>query len=125
MAIDRRIGGIITLKTNGRARRAKGSFTYNLGAPKREGIVGHDEFHGYKEVPQIAMIEGVITDSGDLNVKNDILNFTDGRVTLDLNNGKTIILREAFYAGEGNITTEEGEIPALFQGSEAEEIAPA
>ena len=124
MSNNRRIGGIMFLKIKGTQFRAKGNFTYNLGKPKREGIVGADEFHGYKETPQIPSIEGAITDSGDLKVE-DILDLTEGRATLDLANGKTIVLRDCYYAGDGNITTEEGEIELRLEGASAEEIPPA
>jgi hypothetical protein len=119
--MGRRIGGSLFLKINGEGFPAKGSFTYNLGAPKREGIVGADGFHGFKEMPQVAFIEGAITDSGGLDV-NTLLNIQDATATLELANGKVITLREAYYAGEGNITTEEGEIALRLEGASAEEI---
>jgi len=120
---NRRVGGIIFLKTNGNLLQAKGEFTYNLGANKREAVVGADEIHGFKEEPQVAMIEGAITDNDELDVEA-ILNLRDAVATLQLANGKSVVLREAFYAGEGNITTTEGEIEFRLEGITAEEITP-
>jgi len=117
-----RVGGILFVKANGAQLRAKGSWTYNLGQPKREGIVGADQVHGYKELPQIPMIEGVITDSSQLDVVA-LLNTKDATLTLELANGKVIVLREAWFAGDGNVTTEEGEIAAKFEGISGEEVA--
>jgi len=113
--------GKITLKTDGMVKDAKGSFTYNLGHDKRTAIVGSDRVHGYASQPQVPFIEGVVTDGADL----DLPALLDGKnltVTLDLDNGKTIVLRQAWYAGEGNVTTEQGEIAVRWEGLSATEI---
>ena len=120
--MNRRVGGIIFVKVDGEQLQAKGEFTYNLGVPKREVVVGSDEVHGFSEKPQAPMLEGAITDSDELDVKT-ILSLRDSLATLDLANGKTFVLREAFYAGDGNIKTDEGEIEFKLNGTEAEEIS--
>ncbi|PJA20537.1 MAG: phage tail protein, partial [Deltaproteobacteria bacterium CG_4_10_14_0_2_um_filter_43_8] len=38
----RRRGGLIALVIGGTKFRAKGNFTYNLGHPKKEAVVGSD-----------------------------------------------------------------------------------
>lgn len=116
-----RIGGIIEVKANGQLYSAKGSWTYNLGIPKRDIVLGSDSIHGYKELPQEPMIEGVITDNVDLDLPT-LLSITQATVTLQLANGKIIVLRDAFFSGDGNVTTEEGEIAAKFSGLSAEEV---
>ncbi|WP_431282722.1 phage tail tube protein [Humitalea sp. 24SJ18S-53] len=113
--------GTITFKVNGAQQDAKGVFTYNLGKPKLTAIVGADRVHGFSSAVQVPFIEGMITDSSDLDVAS-LLSLRDGTVTLDLANGKTIILRTASYAGEGNITTEQGEIAVRYEGLEAIEM---
>ena len=65
----RRLGGIIQIKVNGQSLEAKGNFTYNINRTKKESIVGADNFHGFKETPQPVFIEGMITDSQDLDVE--------------------------------------------------------
>lgn len=121
MANRNRRAGIIYLKVSGRTHDVKGSFTYNIGQPKREGIVGHDGVHGFKELPQIPFIEGEITDASDLDLKS-ILNYEDETVTLELNNGKTIVLSNAWFAGDGNVSTEDGNIAVRFEGKSGKEI---
>jgi hypothetical protein len=121
MADPRRRGGIIFVKVNGDLQQAKGSWSYNLGKPKREPIVGADGVHGYKEMPQPAYIEGKITDRGDLDLAA-LVGITDSTVTLELANGKTILLNNAWWGGDGTVSTEEGEIEARFDGITAEEI---
>jgi len=116
-----RRAGIISLQINGEIQDAKGSFSYNLGRPKREMIVGADRIHGYKEMPQVAYIEGVITDRNDLDL-DKILVGNNQTITLQLANSKVIVLRDGVFTGEGQVTTEEGEIAVRWEGSEAEEV---
>lgn len=118
--MSQRRGGLISLQTNGELQDAKGAFTYNLGRPKKEAIIGADRPHGFKEVPQIGFIEGAITDRGTLDLEK-LVTLEDATVTLELANGKVVVLRNAWYAGEGTVSTEEGEIAVRFEG-EAEEI---
>lgn len=120
MANQRR-GGIIQFQIDGVLRDAKGNFTYNLGRPKREAIMGADTMHGFSEKPQPAFIEGEITDNTDVEV-DKLVNMTNVTVTLQLANGKVIVLREAFYAGEGTGNTEEGNIGVRFEAPSGDEI---
>jgi len=116
-----RVGGIIFVNVDGAQYRAKGSWTYNIGQGKREGIVGADGVHGYKEMPQIPFIEGSITDDPNISLEN-FLNTTEATIVLELANGKIITLRDAWFAGDGNVSTEEGELEARFEGLSGEEI---
>ena len=116
-----RVGGIIFIKVDGVQYRAKGSWTYNLGQNKREGVVGADGVHGYKEMPQIPFIEGTITDDADISTET-LLKVKDASVMLELANGKIISLKDAWFAGDGNGSTEEGEIDARFEGLSADEV---
>ncbi len=120
--MSRRIGGTLYGKIDGEMYSLKGGWTYNLGIAKREGIVGADTVHGYKETPQIPFVEGAITDGQKLNLEK-FLKLEEVTFTLELANGKTILLRDAWNASEGNVTTEEGEIAVKFEGMSAEEIA--
>lgn len=119
--MSQRRGGLIQLQVNGTRYDAKGSFTYNLGRPIREAIVGSDGVHGYKETPQVAFVEGEITDRGDLDLTK-LVGLTGATVTLELANGKVITIRDAWYANEGTGNTEEGNIPVRFEGAGGEEI---
>lgn len=121
MATTQKRAGLIQFAVNGVRFDALGNFTYGLGKPKREGIVGASGPAGYKETAQIPFIEGEIVDSADL----DLASFldTDGAtVTLKLGNGKTIALSEAYNASEGTGNSEDGKIAVRFEGKHAEEI---
>lgn len=111
---NNRRAGRVYLKVDGTQYDAKGDFSYNLGNDKREAIVGADGIHGYKETPQVAFIEGAITDAPELDL--DKLTQADNiTVTLELVTGKTIVLANAWFAGEGGVTTGEGEIAVRFE----------
>lgn len=119
--MSRRLGGTIEFKMDGEQYLVKGEFTYNLGIPKRETIIGKDGTHGYKEVQQESMCEGSISDHADLDLEKFFKAeaFTS---TLKLSNGKTIVFREAWNASEGNVSTEEGEVEIKIVSMGAEEI---
>lgn len=118
-----RRGGQIQVQVNGVLYNAKGEFTYSLGRPKRDAIVGSDNrVHGYKESGQVPYCEGKFTDTGDLDL-NELVSISGATVTIALANGKVFVLSDAYYAGEGEVATDEGEIGVRFEGVEAEEVA--
>ncbi|MHC8492795.1 phage tail tube protein [Thalassospira sp. SM2505] len=121
MSNPNRRAGRIYFKVDGTQYDAKGSFSYNLGADKRDGIVGADGVHGYKAMPQVPFIEGAVTDRPDMDLKS-VLELDGVTVTLELANSKTIVLRNAWWAGEGTGSSEEAEIPVRFEGISAEEM---
>ncbi len=120
--MSQRRAGIIQLAINGEIYDAKGNFSYNLGAPKREAIIGSDKVHGFKEMPQVASLEGEITDRGTLDV-SALVNLENATATLSLANGKVFVLQQAWYAGDGTIQSEEGNIQLLLHGISGEEIS--
>ena len=101
--------GLIWLRVDGVLMSAKGEFTVTPGYPKREALVGAADIHGYKETPQVPSIEGAVTDSQDLDVEA-LCNATNVTGTLELNNDKTWVIEDAWYAGDGSLKTGEGEI---------------
>ncbi len=122
MANPNRIAGTLFFKVDGAQYKAKGNFEYDLGAPKREAITGPDSVHGYKEMPKVPYITGAITN--DATVDLATLFELDGvTVTLEQANGKTVVLENAWYAGDGKGTTEEAEVDIRFEGLSAKEIS--
>lgn len=115
----RPVGGIIRISANGERFDAKGEFTYNLGTPKREAVIGEDGVHGYMEKPQVAFLEGAITDRGTLDYKA-LTNLRDATVVCELANGRAIAYRDAWFAGEGSAKTREGEVSVRFEAIDAE-----
>ena len=119
--MSERLGGIIRLQIDGEIYSVVGSWTRNLGVPMREALVGSDEVHGFKETPRYPFLEGAFRDSGSLDLR-ELQELRGVTVSMELPNGKLFVLYNAWYAGEGNVTTEEGEIAARFEGKSAEEI---
>lgn len=117
-----RRAGMIQLTIGGVQHDAKGNFSYNLGRPVREAVVGADSVHGYMEKPQVAFIEGEITDRGTLDLAA-LVETKDTTVALVLGNDKVIMLRDAWFAGEGTGNSEEGNIAVRFEGKSADEVA--
>lgn len=112
-----KLGGIITLKIDSELIRAKGEFEYNLGIPKNEAVQGTDGLpHGYTEAGQIPMIKGSITITPTMKTEK-ILKTKDATVTLDLNNGKTIVGRNMWISTDGNVKAKDGEMEVLFQSA--------
>ena len=109
------------MRVNGRTIQAKGEFTYHLGTENRTTVKGADRIHGYSSEPGEPMIEGALTDEPGLDLKA-MFEVRDATVTLELLNGKTIVLRDAWYAGDGTIKTGEGEASLKFVGLSAQEV---
>ena len=120
--MSQRVGGHIYIKVDGELYSAKGSFTHNFGISTREEVIGQDGVHGYTEKPKAAFIEGSITDNIGISVK-ELCKISGATVTLELANGKTVVLRDAWYSGSGDVTSEEGEVNLKFtSANEAEEV---
>lgn len=114
-----RIAGTFYLKVNNKLQYASGEFKFSPGIPKREAVLSSFGFAGYKEEPTTAYIEGELLDR-DLDHK-ELLNLKNGTITLELANGNTFVLSEAFCCGEVSITTE-GKLDIRFEGSKGEII---
>jgi len=121
MSKSQRRAGIFYIKVDGSILEAKGNFTYNLGEHKRTAIIGTHKVSGYKEEVQTAFIEGEVTDASDLDLKA-LVTLEDVDITLELANGKVIVLRQAWYASEGTANTDEANIGVRFEADKAEEI---
>lgn len=113
--------GLRALKVDGNVYNVKGNVSYNVGNPIREAVVGADRVHGFTEKPQVPFVEGEISDTPDLKLA-DLTGKIDSTVTVELLNGKVIVLRNAWFAGEGNGNSEEGNIAFRFEGKSGTEI---
>lgn len=117
-----RVGGLIEILFDGKRIPAKGNFTYNIGQPLNTAIVGSDGTHGYMSKPQVPYLEGATTHDSSLDL-TALLKVSDATITLTLPNKKIFILRNAWFAKEGEASTEEGEVSIRFEGLSAEIIA--
>ena len=121
MSDPRRIAGVVEVTYNGKVLKVVGSVSYNLGQRLREGLVGADGVHGYKESFQIPFLEGEGRIVSGQSIK-ELLNVTQATVICKLATGKQIMIGGAWFEGEGTGSSEEGTIPFKFCGDSAEEI---
>jgi hypothetical protein len=101
---------------NGSQLEAKGACTIQPGVLKNDAIIGASKTTGYKQTVQVASIEFAITDHPDLDTIA-LRNTTNATITVELNNGKRWLVQDAWYAGEGTMTTDEGEIGMRFESN--------
>lgn len=116
-----RVAGTLSLAVNGTTLSAKGSFSVGYGVEKKTAVIGVSGVHGFKAESQVAFIEGTITNRSSLNVKQ-LLALESATITLQFNGGKTLVLRDAWQAGEGTLNADEGELSVRFEGLALEEI---
>ena len=122
MTTKNRVGGITALDIDGTKVQVRGNASVNLGQPKREGVTGLDEMHGYTEKPQMPGGSCEISDTAGISIKDTILNMTESTVTFTYANGKKYFFEEAFYIGDGNIESEEGKLNFEFGAMFGDEI---
>ena len=120
-----RVGGVITVRIDSEIQRGKGSFTVRPSMEKKEAVVGNEKngsaVHGYKSENMVPFIEGTITDNTNFDIEA-LIKMDGVTATVELATGKTFILRNSWYAGEGELSTEEGEIQLRLEGSHGEFI---
>lgn len=114
------VGGLISVTVDGVRRLAKGNWRFNLGDTMKSGVMGADGPHGYRETPQQPFIEGEITVDEAMKL-GDVTAIRNAEVILQ-HAGKTYVWREAWYAGEGTVETDEGNMGVRFEAIAAEEL---
>lgn len=121
MAKPNLIGGNAYLKVNGVQYQSRGDWSYSHGTAERTTVFDGSRPAGYTEQPREPMIEGEITTPADFD--GLALTEIDGAtVTLELDNGNVVTLRDAWYAGEGTFNVREGKLPVKFVGKSLEVV---
>lgn len=119
-----RIGGIFFLKIDGRQYETSGEATINLGQNMRKAKLGTTRAVGFIEEPQTPKFDCTILLTSELSLQ-DITSIQEATIQLVAPNGATYVLRDAYFAGEGEYTTGEGEVSAVFEGTQMEVIGAA
>lgn len=109
-------GGLLAVKVNGKAYSGVGNFTYNQGLPLRTTLTGATEVDGYSVAPQVAFIEGEFRDGEGVDMAV-LVQAKDVTATLELANGKTFVLANAWFSGEGTGNTQEGNFAVRFESA--------
>jgi hypothetical protein len=118
-----RIAGIFHLKINGVLQSARGNWSYGLGQLKGESVLDSaGKRIGLKETPQVPFVEGEIINTGSLDLKA-LLTARNATGTLELPNGKTVVITNADQVGEGTAQTEDSNVAVRFEGDECDEVS--
>jgi hypothetical protein len=120
MAVVQRIGGIAYLKINGAQYSLRGKAEIMPLSIEKTSVVGQDGPHGYTQKPKMPGFKMTITDLGGVSVVA-LQSLTGGVITLELDNGKTWILRD-WLEGEISVNTEEGSFDTEFRGLNMKEL---
>ncbi|GFZ80753.1 phage tail protein [Elstera cyanobacteriorum] len=119
-AFSNRIAGTIYVRVDGEMLWARGAWKVNFARTVREGVAGQDRVHGYTEKPAIPSVEGEVTDRGELSL-DKLSQIENATVTVELVNGKTYVLSEAWLVSELSIETEDGKFSVKFEGMDITE----
>jgi hypothetical protein len=116
------LAGFFQIKVNGVLMDGMGDFEIEYGPPKRTSMFNSaGQFVGYKEEAQPRAIAGKVTDSKRLKLK-DLFAATNATCTYHKTNEKVVVLRNAFYAGDGKESTADAGIDFRMEGEGIEEI---
>lgn len=117
-----RIAGTAFIKLDGGQLSLVGTLSIQPMSRTREGVVGMDGIHGYKESTIIPYIEAEVTKNPELSLK-DIERVADSTVTAECADGTVYVLRNAWFAGEATLDAAEGKVTLRFEGLECLETA--
>ena len=119
---SRLIGGRFTFSCDGITYYAQGVFKYGGGFNKRETILHSQGVAGYKETPVAPFISGELIDDGSFPV-DQLAQVSSSTITLDLANGKQIVLRNAYSTNDNGLEIDtDGKITVKFEGVTLEEV---
>ena len=116
------IGGIAFIKVDGTQYQLRGNFKVAPGNVERTEVVGGDgTLHGYTQAGKAPYIAGDLSDSGGLSVQA-LQNITNSTITLELINGKTYILTNAFHAPQNELDVMTATLSVKFFGKTCQEL---
>lgn len=117
------IAGKFTIACDGIAYYASGVFKYGAGFNKRESVIdSKGSVVGFKSTPNAPYISGELIDNSSIAI-SDISNMANSTITLDLANGKQIVLRGAYSTNDNGLEVDtDGKITIKFEGQSLEEV---
>ena len=120
-ASNQRIGGVASLTIDGQQYTLRGNMKVKPSTVKREGVAGQDAVHGYTEMPIVPGADCDLTTTNGLSLI-DLENIVDSTVTIQLANGRTYVLTDAWTESAFEIDTAEGKFGVNFGCITCEEI---
>jgi hypothetical protein len=121
MADPNRLAGTASVTIDGSSYDISGEGTYRPSVSSRETLLGQNGVHGYKEMPQAGKISWKGRDSGGISIAA-LNNAVDATVVLVLANGKTIVGRNMWRAGDPiEVNSEDATFEVNFEGPDVTE----
>jgi len=121
MATPNRIGGILSVRVDGTQYEARGSFQVTPSTVKRTGVAGQDRVHGYIEEPVVPQIKGDLSIGNELSIAK-LDSITDSTVQVQLANGMTYVLNNAWTVAGSVVDTHDGKVDVTFEGLDCSEM---
>ncbi len=123
MSRTKAIGGYAEVRVNGESMLFRGDMTHNFQTQVKEGVVGRDgRHHGFTVKPNLPFIEGDFTADGKYTTAH-LEAMVDATVTARLADGRVLVLRGAYIAGELPVNVDEAKVKIRFEGEAGEELA--
>ena len=123
MSRTKPIGGYAEVRVNGEVLEFRGDMTFNFQTQVKEGVVGRDgRHHGFTVKPNLPFIEGEYTFGGKYTTAQ-LEAIVDATVTARLADGRVLVLRGAYMAGETTINVDEAKGKIRWEGEAGEELA--
>ncbi|MFG1461728.1 phage tail tube protein [Xanthobacter sp. DSM 24535] len=121
--MGKRVAGVSYLKV-GSTQYPVQELEYDVTPSTREGVVGLDGVHGFKETPKVPYISGQITTAPTVSIET-LHATTDATVMAECPDGRVIVIRNAWYAAEATAAPAEGRVAFRFEGLSGDELMPA
>lgn len=119
--MSKAIAGTVYFKIDGNQYSLRGNIDIDPAVKMREPIVGADGYHGHKTTPQAPFFTIELSDLPELSIRS-FEEMTDVTCTIQLESGKTYLLRNACCEKAPNLNPTEGSLSLKFFGPEFEEI---
>jgi len=118
-----KVAGTAFFTINGVQYSLRGTLNIKIGAIKRESVMGIDQYHGFKQLPEPSYIEGEFTDDPtvDWSIVESAVNVT---IQASLINGKVAMLPSANQMLPVEVNADDGKLKLRFEGPQGEWIIP-
>ena len=115
------IGGTLNFKIDGQQYRLGGSFKYRLGGQIRQAKNGLDGTLGFVTTYSEAMIDCELSIDGSVSVAQ-LKSIDNSTLVATLDNGRTVLLANAWQEGEIEVDAKEAMASAKFCGLTGQEL---
>ena len=115
------IGGVAQLRIGNTVLLFREALKHNFQKYESKGVTGRDAmFHGRTMQPKTPYVEGEFTKPPGLTTA--AIEALSGDLVAAMFDGGTLVLRDAFVAGEIEIDDDEGKMKLRFEGASGEEL---